>query len=82
MMNEQARSVLFREVTQRRVLITYRRFGQSTGPIFKGKEIPLKMGPISCPETSVEDYHSWLRNIPEVRISHLYSGGSLMSRNG
>jgi hypothetical protein len=26
---------------------------------------PLKMGPIRCPETSVNDYHSTLRNIPE-----------------
>jgi hypothetical protein len=26
---------------------------------------PLKVGPIRCPETSVKDYHSTLRNIPE-----------------
>jgi hypothetical protein len=29
------------------------------------------MGPISCPETSVKDYHSTLSNIPEERIAHL-----------
>ena len=29
----------------------------------------LKMGPIGCPETSVRNYHSTLRNIPEERRS-------------
>jgi len=47
------------------------------GPIFKGWEIqeerwPLRMGPIRCPETSVGNYHSRLRNIPEERRSHLH----------
>jgi hypothetical protein len=27
------------------------------------------MGPIGCPETSVKDYHSTLRNTPEQHIS-------------
>ena len=31
-----------------------------------------KIGPIGCPETSVRNYHSVLRNIPEERRSHLY----------
>jgi hypothetical protein len=41
--------------------------GQSIGPIIKRQEVPrpLKTGPIGCPETSVQDYHSTLRNIPE-----------------
>jgi hypothetical protein len=30
---------------------------------------PLKMGPIVCPETSVQNYYSTLRNIPEERRS-------------
>jgi hypothetical protein len=38
------------------------------------------MGPISCPETSVQNYHSKLRNIPKERRSHLRRGGSLKSR--
>jgi hypothetical protein len=38
------------------------------------------MGPIGCPETSVHNYHSTLRNTPEECISHLHSGGSLKSR--
>jgi hypothetical protein len=40
---------------------------------------PLKMGPIGCPETSVQNYHSTLRNIPEERRYHLHRGGSLKS---
>jgi len=32
-----------------------------------------------CPETSVTNYQSKLRNIPEERISHLHCGGSLKS---
>jgi hypothetical protein len=30
---------------------------------------PFKMGPIGCPETSVKNYHSTLRYIPEERRS-------------
>ena len=30
---------------------------------------PLKMGPIDCPETSVDNYNCTLRNIPEERKS-------------
>jgi len=38
------------------------------------------MGPISCPETSVINYHYSLRYNPEERIAHLLCGGSLKSR--
>jgi hypothetical protein len=51
------RSALFWDITQCLVLILYRRFGT------------LKIGPIGFPETSVKDYHSALRNIPEERKS-------------
>jgi hypothetical protein len=40
----------------------------------------LKMGPICGPETSVRNYHYWLRNSPEERSSHLLHSGSLKSR--
>jgi len=40
----------------------------------------LKMGPISCPETSARNYHYTLRNNPEKRSYHLLRGGSLKSR--
>jgi len=29
----------------------------------------VRMGPIGCPETSVRNYHCWLRSNPEERIS-------------
>jgi len=38
-----------------------------------------KMGPISCPTTSVRNYQYWLRNSLEERSSHLLRGGSLKS---
>jgi hypothetical protein len=37
------------------------------------------MGMIVCTETSVRNYHSTLRYIPEERSSHLHHGGSLKS---
>ena len=40
----------------------------------------LSVGPIGCPESSVQNYHSTLRNIPEDHRSHLHRGGSLNSR--
>jgi hypothetical protein len=41
--------------------------------------LTLEDGTIGCPETSVQNYCSTLRNIPEERRSHLHSGGSLKS---
>jgi len=45
------RTALFWVITQRVVVIHYRTF--------------VKMGPISCPETSVRNFHHSLRNNPE-----------------
>jgi hypothetical protein len=42
--------------------------------------LPLKIGPIGCPETSVRNYHYSLRNNSAERSSHLPLGGSLKSR--
>jgi hypothetical protein len=42
--------------------------------------LPLKMGSISCHETSVRNYHYSLRNDPKERSSHLLRGGSLKSQ--
>jgi hypothetical protein len=36
--------------------------------------------PTCCPETSVNNYYTALRNIPEERRSHKHRGGSLKSR--
>jgi len=35
------------------------------------------MAPTGCPETSLTNYQSTLRNIPEEQISHLHPDGSL-----
>jgi hypothetical protein len=32
----------------------------------EGQVVPLKMGPIGCPETLVTSYQATLRNIPEA----------------
>jgi len=64
---ESLRPVLFWVITQRVVIIFYRRLGS------------LKMAPIGCPETSVRNYHYSLLNDPEERSSSLLSGGSLKS---
>jgi hypothetical protein len=37
------------------------------------------MGPTGCPETSVKDYHSTLRNTPQERRHHQHRGGGLKS---
>jgi len=51
--------------------------GQPTGPIFKGQayreDWQLKMGRIACTETSVTNYKSMLRNIPEERRVRLFT---------
>jgi hypothetical protein len=59
------RSAFFWDITQRRMVILYRRFGTTylSHP-------PLKVGQIRCPATSVKDYRSTLHNIPEERRSH------------
>jgi hypothetical protein len=65
-------SAFFWDITRRRVVIFfYRRFADSW---------PVKMGPICCAETSVNNYHTTPRNIPEERRCHLHRGGSLKSR--
>jgi hypothetical protein len=70
------RTALFWVITQQVVIIPYRRFGTTIGPIYKGQDMEL----ICCSETSVRNYHYSLRNNPEERSSHLLSGGSLKSR--
>jgi hypothetical protein len=49
--------------------------GQRIGSIFKGK-----MGPIRCPETSVNNYHTTPRNAPEECRCHQHRDGSLKSK--
>jgi hypothetical protein len=72
----------------------YRRFGttyrshlqvsrSSSVPTFRDNvSVPSsrvkKTGSTDCPETSVQNYHSTLRNIPEERRSYLHRGVSLI----
>ena len=53
-------------ITQWVVVISYRRFGQLIGPIFRGQE-------------SKRNYRYSLRNNPEERGTHLLRDGSLIS---
>jgi hypothetical protein len=46
---------------------------------WKKTSCPLKMGPIGRSQTSVQNYHSTLRNISGERRSHVHHGGSLKS---
>jgi hypothetical protein len=103
---------LFWDITHRRMVILYRRFGITCRSHFQGSRSlksrivhlygkatfrhvqrferllsfsswiswPLKMGPKRCPEMSVKDYHSTLRNTPEEGRSHQYRCRSLKSR--
>jgi hypothetical protein len=75
------RSALLWDITHRRVVILYRRFGTTyRSYLFCSWTIlPLKMGPRRCTETSVKDYHSTLCNILEERRSLQIRGGSLKS---
>jgi hypothetical protein len=70
------RSALFWGVTQRRVVILYLRFGATYRSHLQGSRSPMKQScftePILCPETSVKDYHSTLRNTPEEYRSQKY----------
>jgi hypothetical protein len=66
---------LFWAVTQRRLVVTYRRFGTSSVPSPRVNSTrgiilwPLEMGPIACLITSITHYHSTLCKSPEERRS-------------
>jgi hypothetical protein len=73
-------SALFWDITWRRVVIIYRRFGTTYRSHLLESEVrkePLKMAPIRCPETSANNYHTTPPNIPEQRRYHQHRGGSL-----
>jgi len=58
------RTGLFCDITHRVLLISNRRFGTTFRPHLQGR-----IGPIGYRETSVRNYHSSLRSIPEERGS-------------
>jgi hypothetical protein len=74
--------VLPSRIKESHFLLTWRNDYVAIGPSAKVLllDMPLKMGPKSCPETSVNDYHSTLRYAPEEHRSHQHRGGSLKSR--
>jgi hypothetical protein len=45
-----------------------------------GKGLPFDATPTGCPENSVKDYHSTLRNIPEERRSQMSRCSGLVGR--
>jgi hypothetical protein len=63
------RSALLWTITQRVVVIPYRRFGTTYRPHLP--PWPLKIRSTRSPETSVRNYHYLPRNSPEERSSHL-----------
>ena len=84
------RSALFWDITQRRVLNLYRRFGTTyrshlqvsrskRRKLYSRTSWPVKMRQIGCPETSAQNYHSSLRNIPDKLRPHLHGGRILKS---
>ena len=74
------RSALFLDFAQRRIVVRCRRFGTTSPSHLKGSSSSLKMGPTGCPETSVRNYHTPLRNVPNEHKPNLYRRCSLKSR--
>ena len=60
--------MLFCVVTWPVVAIHHRRLGTAYR-----LRVQERKGPIGCPETSVRNYHCWLRNNPEERTSQLHA---------
>jgi hypothetical protein len=64
------------------VVIPHRRFRTSYNSHLQWSKYPttiywpLKMGPISCPETSERNYHFTLRNIPQGRRPYIFRTGA------
>ena len=79
------RTALFWAITQRIVVIPYRRFETTYRSHLQGSKnqdyCPMKMGIMGCPETSVMNYHYTLRNSPEERSYHLIRGGRMQSNS-
>ena len=74
------RSSLFWEVTQRGLVISYRRFEATCPSHLQGSSNQRSSSWTACPETSVTNYRSTLCNNPEERRNHLHCGGSMKSR--
>jgi hypothetical protein len=65
--------------TRRSLVVGYRRFGKPyQSHLQTSSALPLKIGPIDCPLTSVTNYQPTLRKIPEERRPYLPCGRSLL----
>ena len=69
------RYALFGDFVQRKIVVSYRRFGTTYRSPLQGSSSsltiwPLKIGSIGCPETSVRNYYLMLRKIPKQRKSY------------
>jgi hypothetical protein len=75
------------KIPSRKVVIIYRRFGTTYRSHLHGSRFrvgnsetwPVKMGPIRCPETSVNSYHTTPCNYPEENRFHQHRGGKMKS---
>ena len=68
------RTALFWDFTKRRIVVSYRRFGENYQSHIQGSDSPrrpLKMGPICCRQTSVGRYRLTLRKFPQERSSQI-----------
>jgi len=74
------KTAFFWVITQRVVVVSYRRFGTTYHSHLQVDSWLPEMGPIDCSETSVINYHYWLCNNPEELSSRLLRGGSLKTR--
>jgi len=79
------RSALSWDITQRIVVIPYRRFRTTNQSHLQVSRNPnfltLGDGSDRFPEMSVQNYHYTLRNIPEDSKSHPLRGGSLITHS-
>jgi hypothetical protein len=77
--HQRTRTAFLWDITQHPVRVLHRRFETTYRPHLPGSfyssltSWPLKMRPISCPETSVQNYQPNLRNISEERRADLQS---------
>ena len=65
------RSVLFWDITQRKLVIAYWRCGTTYRSHLQwSRSLLLTLGPTGCSETTVRNYHPTLRNVPEEQRSY------------
>jgi hypothetical protein len=74
------RTALFRVITQRVVVIPYRRFGTTCRSHHSRVSWPLKMGPISCPEASVNNYQPTVISVVVKALRYKSEGPGIDSR--